>query len=60
MIKPLSDTKNIQYYVTDDELFDVIEPVYLECGHSGRASTMKALNKKFANVTKECIVCALF
>ncbi|XP_024877031.1 KRAB-A domain-containing protein 2-like, partial [Temnothorax curvispinosus] len=30
---PLSDKNNVCYYVTDDELFDVIDSVHRECGH---------------------------
>lgn len=55
LIMPLSDKMNVQYYVTDDELFDVINSAHRECGHGDRDRTLKALRNKYANVTKECI-----
>lgn len=55
LIMPLSDNMNVQYYVTDDELFDVIKSAHRECGHGGRDRTLKVLRNKYANVTKECI-----
>jgi len=55
LITPLSNKMNTQYYVTDDELFDVIDSAHRECGHGGRDRTVKVLRNKYANVTKECI-----
>lgn len=52
---PLSDENNVCYYVTVDELFDVIDSIHRECGHGGRNRTVKALRDKYANVTIECI-----
>lgn len=67
LIIPLSDKMNIQYYVTDDKLFDVIDrrhreierychiEAHREYNHGDRDHTVKALINKYANVTKDCI-----
>ena len=55
---PLSAKKKteILYYVTSDELFNVIHEVHISVGHGGRTRTIKELNRKYKNVTVESIV----
>jgi uncharacterized protein YqgV (UPF0045/DUF77 family) len=54
---PLSAEKTeILYYVTFDELFNVIHEAHIAVGHSGRTRMIKELNLKYKNVTVESIV----
>jgi len=54
---PLSAEKTeILYYVTFDELFNVILEAHIAVGHGGRTRVIKKLNLKYKNVTVESIV----
>jgi hypothetical protein len=54
---PLSAEKTkILYYVTFDELFNVIHEAHIAVGHGGRNRMIKELNLKYKNVTVESIV----
>jgi hypothetical protein len=54
---PLSAEKTeILYYVTFDELFNVIHEAHIAVGHGGRNRTTKELNRQYKNVTVESIV----
>ena len=54
---PLSAEKaEILYYVTFDELFNVIHEAHIAVGHGGRTRLIKELNRKYKNVTVEPIV----
>jgi hypothetical protein len=53
---PLSAEKKILYYVTFDELFNVIHEAHIALGHGGRIRMIKELNRKYKNVTVELIV----
>jgi len=54
---PLSAEKiEILYYVTFDELFNVIHEAHIAVGHGGRTRMIKELNRKYKNVTVESIV----
>jgi hypothetical protein len=44
------------YYVTFDELFNVIHEAHIAVGHGGRPRMIKELNCKYKNVTVESIV----
>jgi hypothetical protein len=54
---PLSAEKpEIMYYVTFDELFNVIHEAHIAVGHGGRTRMIKELNHKYKNVTVESVV----
>jgi hypothetical protein len=54
---PLSaERTEILYYVTFDELFNVIHEAHIAVGHGGRTRMIKELNRKYKNVTVESIV----
>ena len=48
--------KKILYYVTFDELFNVIHEAYIAIGHGGRTRMIKEVNRKYKNMTVESIV----
>lgn len=56
---------NIKYYLSADEMYDVIDAAHVAVGHGGRDRMLAETSKKFANVTKEmiclflsmCVVC---
>jgi len=57
---PLSAEKTeILYYVTFDELFNVIHEAHIAVGHDERPRMIKELNRKYENVTVESIVAYL-
>lgn len=41
----------MKYFVTNDEIFNVIHHAHESVGHSGRTKTLKELKKKYTNVT---------
>lgn len=53
LIYPVSDNSVIKYYVTNEELFDIIHDVHFSIGHRGRNRMTKEIKKKFKNVTIE-------
>jgi uncharacterized protein YqgV (UPF0045/DUF77 family) len=54
---PLSAEKTeILYYVTFDELFNVIHEAHIAVGHGGSNRMTKDLNRKYRNVTVQSIV----
>lgn len=46
----------MKYFVTNDEIFDVIHNAHVSVGHGGRTKTLKEVNKKYINVTVEMIL----
>jgi hypothetical protein len=46
----------ILYYVTFDELFNVIHEAHIAVGHGGRTRMIKELNCKYKNVTVGSVV----
>jgi len=46
----------VLYYVTFDELFNVIHEAHIALDHAGRTRMIKKLNRKYKNVTVESIV----
>jgi hypothetical protein len=36
-----------------DEIFDIVKRVHTNTGHGGRDTMMKALSKKYANITRD-------
>jgi uncharacterized protein YqgV (UPF0045/DUF77 family) len=54
---PLSAEKTeILYYVTLDEMFNVIHEAHIAVGQGGRTRMIKELNRQYKNVTVESIV----
>jgi uncharacterized protein YqgV (UPF0045/DUF77 family) len=54
---PLSAEKTeILYYVSFEELFNVIHEAHINVDHGGRTRMIKELNRKYKNVTVESIV----
>ena len=49
------NTNNIKYYLTADELYDIIDAAHIAVGHGGRDRMLAETSKKFANITKEMI-----
>ncbi|XP_031332774.1 KRAB-A domain-containing protein 2-like [Photinus pyralis] len=45
--------ENIKYYLTVDELYDVIDAAHVAVGHGGRDRMLAETSKKYANITKE-------
>lgn len=59
LIKPIENDSDILYYVTVDELFEVIHTAHLAVGHGGRNKMMTELKTKYCNVTKEAVMAYL-
>ncbi|XP_043284073.1 KRAB-A domain-containing protein 2-like isoform X3 [Venturia canescens] len=47
--------ENIKYYLSADEVYDVIYTAHVAVGHGGRDRMSAETSKKFANITKEMI-----
>lgn len=57
LIKPIIENdSNVLYYVTVDELFDVIQTAHLAVRHGGRNKIMAELKAKYCNVTTEAVM----
>lgn len=57
LISPVSaDRDKILYYVSFDELFQIIHDAHIAVGHGGRTRILKEVSKKYKNVTVEAIV----
>ncbi|XP_060882125.1 KRAB-A domain-containing protein 2-like [Metopolophium dirhodum] len=54
--KYLDNDSDVLYYVTVDELFEVIHTAHLTVGHGGRNRTMAVLKTKYCNVTTEAVM----
>lgn len=60
LIKPIVDNESdVLYYVTVDELFEVIHAAHLSVGHGGRNRMMAVLKTKYCNVTTEAVMAYL-
>ncbi|XP_022183209.1 KRAB-A domain-containing protein 2-like [Myzus persicae] len=60
LIKPIVDNESdVLYYVTVDELFEVIQTAHLAVGHGGRNRIMAVLKTKYCNVTTEAVMAYL-
>ena len=54
LIYPVSEGHaTIKYYVTNDELFDIIHAAHIRIGHGGRNRMIKETQLKYKNVTTE-------
>ncbi|XP_069701123.1 uncharacterized protein [Periplaneta americana] len=57
LIRPVEyTTGNVLYYVTNDELFDILHTTHSSIGHGGRNKMVNELKKKYYNITKEAIM----
>lgn len=52
----LKEDAKIKYFVSCDQLFDIIHNSHLSTGHGGRKKMLKDLNEKYKNVTVESII----
>lgn len=52
----LKEDAKIKYFVSCDQLFDIIHNSHLSTGHGGRKKMLKDLNEKYKNVTVESIM----
>ena len=52
----LQKKTEILYYVTFDELFNMIHEAHIAVGHGGRTCMIKELNHRYKNVTVESII----
>lgn len=57
LIKSVKDTaSNVIYYVTNEELFDVLNTCHTSIGHGGRDRMVSELKQKYCNITREAIM----
>jgi hypothetical protein len=57
LIVPLKPGEtNIQYYVTNDELFNILSETHIRTGHGGRTRMLKELQVRYKNITYEVIM----
>lgn len=57
LISPLrKNNENVKYFVTNEEIFDVIHTAHLNVGHGGRNKVVKEINDKYVNVTSEMVM----
>jgi Integrase zinc binding domain len=53
LIVPVREaTSDIIYYVTDEELFDILHSIHISVGHGGRDRMLKETKKKYKNITQ--------
>lgn len=55
LIVPLQGQQQMQFFVTTDQLYDVIAEAHLASEHKGRNVLMPMLQQKYKNVTKEAV-----
>nr|XP_034194771.1 KRAB-A domain-containing protein 2-like [Osmia lignaria] len=57
LIVPLKPGEtNIQYYVTNDELFNILSESHIRTGHGGKTCMLKELQVKYKNITYEVVM----
>lgn len=57
LIVPLKQGEtNIQYYVTNEELFSILYETHTRIGHGGRTRMLKELQVKYKNITYEVVM----
>ncbi|KAF8782734.1 KRAB-A domain-containing protein 2 [Argiope bruennichi] len=57
LIVPLKPGEtNIQYYVTNEELFSILYEAHTRIGHGGRTCMLKELPNKYKNITYEVVM----
>lgn len=56
LIVPVKNEREpIKYYCYLEETFDIIHETHISMGHGGRNRILKALKKKYKNITKQCV-----
>lgn len=56
LIRPVDEKNVILYYVTTDELFDILYETHFAIGHGGRNRMVIELKNKYCNITNETIM----
>ncbi|XP_050300165.1 KRAB-A domain-containing protein 2-like [Anthonomus grandis grandis] len=56
LIRPADDSNHLLYYVTNEELFDILYSTHMELNHGGRNRMGAELKTKYCNITKEVIM----
>ncbi|XP_076762970.1 KRAB-A domain-containing protein 2-like [Xylocopa sonorina] len=57
LIVPLKTGEtNIQYYVTNEELYSILYETHTRIGHGGRTRMLKELQVKYKNITYEVVM----
>lgn len=57
LIVPLKDGScSLQFYVNNDELYDIIHEIHLNSGHAGRNKMLKLIQQKYKNITYEAVM----
>lgn len=57
LIVPLKPGEtNIQYFVTNEELFNILSETHIRTGHGGRTRMLKELQVKYKNITYEVVM----
>ncbi|XP_060836162.1 KRAB-A domain-containing protein 2-like [Rhopalosiphum padi] len=56
LILPLLEgNTNILYYITDENIYDVLHDVHLSIGHGGKHRMNAEVKKKYKNITQEAV-----
>jgi hypothetical protein len=53
--KRKTDNDDIKYFVLIEETYDIIKKAHLALNHAGRDKMQKEINRKYANITLNCI-----
>jgi 2-iminoacetate synthase ThiH len=53
--KRKTDNDDIKYFVSIEETYDIIKKTHLALNHAGRDKMQKEINRKYVNVTLNCI-----
>ena len=53
--KRKTDNDDIKYFVSIEEIYDIIKKARLALNHAGRDKMEKEINRKYANITLNCI-----
>ena len=53
--KRKTDNDDIKYFVSIEEAYDIIKKTHLALNHAGRDKVQKEINRKYANITLNCI-----
>lgn len=56
LIRPINETNVVLYYVTIDELFDILYDTHSAIGHGGRNRMVSELKNNYCNITNETIM----
>ena len=57
LVRPIDKASaEIRYYVTNEQLYDILRETHLALGHGGRNRMKNELRKKYCNITAEAIM----